>query len=62
MIMNKFDGMENIVEIKISNMMEIIVNNIVKEERILIRNMSVKFIMKDENFGDIFFFILNNDY
>lgn len=57
MIMNKFDGMENIVEIKISNMMEIIVNNIVKEERILIRNMSVKFIMKDENFGDIFFFI-----
>lgn len=57
MIMNKFDGMENIVEIKISNMMEIIVNNIVKEERILIRNMIVKFIMKDENFGDIFFFI-----
>lgn len=56
MIMNKFDGMENI-EIKISNMMEIIVNNIVKEERILIRNMSVKFIMKDENFGDIFFVI-----
>lgn len=47
--MKKFDGMEKIVEI--------IVNNIVKEERILIRNMSVQFVMKDENFGDIFFVI-----
>lgn len=45
--------MENIVETKISNMMETIANNIVKEERTSIRNTSVKPTMKDENFGDI---------
>lgn len=53
MITNKLDGMENIVETKISNMMETIANNIVKEERTSIRNTSVKPTMKDENFGDI---------
>lgn len=53
MITNKLDRMENIVETKISNMMETIANNIVKEERTSIRNTSVKPTMKDENFGDI---------
>lgn len=62
MITNKLDGMENIVETKISNMMETIANNIVKEERTSIRNTSVKPTMKDENFGDILSSIPNNDY
>lgn len=53
MITNKLDRMENIVETKISNMMDTIANNIVKEERTSIRNTSVKPTMKDENFGDI---------
>lgn len=49
MITNNLDGVENIVETKISNMMETIANNIVKEERTSIRNTSVKPTMKDEN-------------
>lgn len=53
LITNNLDGVENIVETKISNMMETIANNIVKEERTSIRNTSVKPTMKVENFGDI---------
>lgn len=48
----KLDGME-----KISNMIETIANNIVKEERTSIRNTSVQPKMKDENIGDILFTI-----
>lgn len=47
-ITQKLDGME-----KISSMIETIANNIVKEERTSIRNLSVQPTMKDENIGDI---------
>lgn len=53
MIMKKLDGIENIVETKISNMMETIANTIVKEIRTSIRNLSIQPAIKDENLGDI---------
>lgn len=53
MITKKLDGIENIVETKISNMMETIANTIVKEIRTSIRNLSIQPAIKDENLGDI---------
>lgn len=46
--MDKFDEVENVMEVKFSQLIEIIIRKIVEKEMVIVRNVSLYFLVKKE--------------